>query len=430
MEQQSSHANSTSLYQAFHCSTDLDLIVYDDDRDAFIEFEQDPGIQAAYDQYKENCPNISARKGLLKSSMKLTEKLAPTVYAIGNACKAVLGLECEIEFYVYQDNQFNACCYPPDGKRLYIMLTSSLLEKFDDDELSFVIGHEIGHVLFNHIKYFPKALLHHGEGHLSPIHAMKLFAWGRAGEITADRVGLLCCKDFNVAARAFFKLSSGVTSDSLSFNLDEYVSQFVDLNAEMAQDTIDPSDWYSSHPFSPLRIKALEIFQRSETYGSLAGISENIALTEEQMEKEISQFMSLMDPSYLTEDNETGALIQRYLILAGYLIVIADGKVEDEEINSLSNLVTEEVFNEGVTFANDVEVEVLQQEIIELSQKLHPHLSPMQKLNILRDLSVIASCDGDIDESEVSVLHNLCHFFDIYPEFIDQVLHDAESSMD
>ena len=48
---------------------------------------------------------------------------------------------------------------------------------------------------------------------------MKLYAWNRNAEISADRAGLLCCQDFEAVGRTFFKLSSGVTTDSLDFQL-------------------------------------------------------------------------------------------------------------------------------------------------------------------------------------------------------------------
>ena len=39
------------------------------------------------------------------------------------------------------------------------------------------------------------------------------------GEVTADRVGMLCCRDFSAAANTFFKLSSGITSSIFKFSL-------------------------------------------------------------------------------------------------------------------------------------------------------------------------------------------------------------------
>lgn len=85
------------------------------------------------------------------------------LYEIGNHCKNVLRLKADIEFFVYQSDLFNASCYPPDTNKLYIILSSGIIERFEKDELTFVIGHEIGHVLFEHFDYPVKHLLEVGK---------------------------------------------------------------------------------------------------------------------------------------------------------------------------------------------------------------------------------------------------------------------------
>lgn len=420
---------STSPYQ-FPCKIDLDLTVYDGDRDSYLEFEGDPDICKAREEYNEKVGVYNSRKNLLKSSLRLTPAIAPNVYEIGKQVKETLGIEANLEFYVYQNDRFNASVYPPRENDIYIMLTSSILEKFTDDELTFVIGHELGHTLFNHHKYNANALLDIGQSYLSPLHAVKLFSWGRSAEISADRVGLLCCKSFVSAAKAFFKLSSGVTTDTLAFKLDEYVKQFSDLSAEMAQDSVSPEDWYSSHPFSPLRIKALDIFNRSKTFQDLGGQCENWELTEEEMENEIAQFMSLMDPSYLNDDNEVGEKIHRFMFLSGYLISLADGNVDESELHALGKIVSPEVFKTCMDFIKDKPEEEIRNEVIAGAETLNIHLSVMQKLNLIRDLSIIASADGEIHQGEVHVLYNVCHVLKIQPEFVDQVLHGNRSTLD
>ena len=414
----------------YPCRMDLDLAVYDGDRDGYVEFETDPDVQEAYRRFNEEQGQFNSRKHLLKSSLKLTPKLAPQIYNVGQKCKDVIGMDTDIEFYVYQDDTFNAFCYPPGDDRLYIMLSSGLLERFAQSEIAFVIGHEIGHVLYDHLKYPAQGIMDYGRDVLSPLHAMKLFAWGRAAELSADRIGLLCCQDFSAAARSFFKLSSGVTTDSLNFHLEEYIRQFVDLSAEMAGTEIDPQDWYSTHPFSPLRIKALEIFHRSETYNQLVGKGDSFDFSEAEMEQEIAQFMSLMEPSYLNNDSEVGSDIQRYLFLAGYLIALADGTVDDSEIQALGRIVKPEVFKECISAIGDSNEEEMKQEVSEIAQKLNTFLSPMQKLNIVRDLAVISYVDGEMANSELDVLYQLCYFFNVNSEFVDQVIHNAKAEVD
>ncbi|MBU3024690.1 M48 family metallopeptidase [Zobellia galactanivorans] len=413
------------IYSDKRANIDLNHLVYDGDRDYVVEFQKNELIQDILERISATNGRFKSRKHLLKSSLRLTRTLAPMLHEIGEHCKQVLKLKAEIEFFVYQSDIFNASCYPPDDNRLYIILSSGLLERFSKEELTFVVGHEIGHVLFEHFDYPVRQILDVGENDLAPIHAMKLYAWHRNAEISADRVGLLCCQDFETAGRTFFKLSSGVTTDSLDFQLNAYIEQFVDLEEALNDANHDPSDWYSSHPFSPLRIKALELFNKSETYASFNDKVRG-ETSKEGMELEIKRIMSLMEPESLEENNECSEKIQRFMFLGGYLISNADGVVDDSEIQALSSIVLPNVFANCMMTIKGLTQDEMIEEVQQLSNDLDLVLSVMQKLNILRDLSIISYADGQIDDSEVHVLYNLARLLRINTDFIDRVISDAQ----
>lgn len=417
--------NAPGIYTDKRTNIDLNLLVYDGDRDYVLEFQKDELIQNTLEKVNENNGKFKSRKHLLKSSLRLTKTLAPMLHEIGEHCKNTLKLKADIEFFVYQNDMFNASCYPPDENKLYIILSSGILERFSKEELTFVVGHEIGHVLFEHFDYPVRQILDEGDTCLAPIHAMKLYAWNRNAEISADRAGLLCCQNFEAVGRTFFKLSSGVTTDSLDFQLNAYIEQFVDLEEVLNDANHDPSDWYSSHPFSPLRIKALELFNKSETY---AAFNKSITgeITEEAMELEIKRIMSLMEPENLEDNSEHSEKIQRLMFLGGYLISKADGVVDEAEIQALSSIVSPKVFaNCMMTIKGLTEQEMIN-EVQQLTQDLDIVLSVMQKLNILRDLSIISYADGHIDDREVHVLYNLAILLRIHTDFIDRVINDAQ----
>lgn len=422
--------SQTSPYTQSLSKVDLDALVYDQDRHRLVGFLKDPAIQKAYHHLKWNNPIVQSRKHLLKSSLRLTPKLAPKLYAIGDRCSKALKLQAELEFYVYQDARFNAACYPPSSSSIYIMITSGLLENFTEDELAFVIGHEIGHAIFLHHEYPAHSLMDVGKEYLSPLHAMRLFAWKRDNEITADRAGLLCCTDFNIAAKTFFKLSSGVTTNRLDFNLEEYIDQYRELEAELvASSSIDPEDWYKSHPFSPMRIKALELFEKSDTYHRLTGKGTSV-LTEEALEKKIHEFMLLMEPSHLQE-SDNGRKVQEYMFMASYLIAISDEQIVRSESDALSGLVkSDEVYNQCKEKIQGMDFEGIKKEVVHLAHQIRPSLSHVEKLNLIRDLAVVAKADGHIKEAEVHVMHNLCHLFKIKPDFADQVMYEAGQDVD
>lgn len=97
-----------------------------------------------------------------------------------------------------------------------------------------------------------------------------------------------------------------------------------------------------------------------------------------------------MNPSYLDRESETGVKIQAYIFMAGYLISMADGKVDESEIVALGRIVTNDIFKEYMKAVSSLNEDDLKTKIVELSENLNTFLSPMQKLNILRDLCVIS----------------------------------------
>jgi uncharacterized tellurite resistance protein B-like protein len=411
------------VFDSSLCTMDLDLAVYDGDRDYIEEFSNDPDIQTAVNELKQNNPVVKSRKRLLKTALRVTPVLAPALYNIGKKCSDRIGLKKQIEFYIYQSEEFNAACYPPDDDRYYIIISSGLVQKFDEAELSFVIGHEIGHALFGHSRFSPRAILDQGADYLSPLHAMKLYAWSRCAEISADRIGLLCCGDFEAAGRCFFKLSSGITTSSIDFKLREYIKQFVDLQDIIKDSEVDPEDWYSTHPFGPLRIKALELFEKSRTYHTLSDVPGG-KISEEKLETQIRNILTLMEPSYLDSSDENGRKIQKFIFLAGYLIMISDGEVKPEEIQSLSRIIDPEIFAESMKAVDGLEEDGVIEKLKELGDDINALFSTIQKLNVLKDLCIISNADGQIDDSEIKNLYGLAGLLGIKESFIDKTIND------
>ncbi len=414
------------IYDSAACTLDLDSIVYDGDLRSLSGLLLDSEfVQLSEELLKDN-PVARTRKDLMKKCLHLTRRMAPRLYANGDRCREILGLKAELDFYVYEDYSANAACYPPENGKYYILISSALLEKFDDQEMTFVLGHEIGHALFDHHCLPTGLLLERGKGRLSPVHAMKIFAWKRNKEISADRIGLLCSQSFEAVARAFFKLSSGVQTESIQFHLGEYLKQFVDLKSELSEDSKnDPQDWYSTHPFSPMRIKALEIFERSEVYRQFLGRSSEEALSRSETEGQIKEFMILMEPAYLSDEGEIPSVARKFVFMGGYLIASANGKIEDCEWASLSSLLSRDTIEEGLKSVQSISLDQIKADISELALKLVMHLPPISRLNLIKDLAVISYADGSVDEDERAVLYSLCLLLEIQPDFADQVIASA-----
>jgi uncharacterized tellurite resistance protein B-like protein len=418
-----------TLYDTTLSGIDMNRVVYRGDRKALAELLADAEFSSTVNQLLSDLKPYNARKDLLTKALKITRGMMAGLYQVTDHCRQTLKLNAEIEVYVNQDSRFNAACYPPMKDKVLLFLTSSLLEKFSQKELAFVIGHEIGHYLFEHTRFPVDYILQNHGGRLSPLHAMKMYAWIRNAEITADRVGMICCRDFDVAANTFFKLSSGITTAAFQFNLKDYLAQLEDLRGEVSEQEADPQDWFSTHPFNPMRLKALEVFIQGQSYHELIG-REGGRLTAEQVENEVSELMKLMEPTYLQDTGDVGTKARRYLLAAGFLVAGANGVIARSEVAALASVVGAQVSPDEIREMFSRPVPEVKELVQTLSKDLTALMTGVQKLSLVRDLVVISFSDGAIDQAELNCLVWLCEGLGVDPRFIEQVLASARRGVD
>jgi tellurite resistance protein len=416
-----SREERSHYYRHDECDIDLDGIVYDGDRLYFEGFLQNPQIaEVAHAAAGRNCSN--SKKELLKHALRLAPGMAPSVFRCIERCKEKLGLKSKIDIYVAQNPMMNAFCYPPHEGCIYILVTSALLEKLNEDELTFVIGHEIGHYLYKHNLLSPN-LIHEKLGaYLSPAESIKLFSWSRNAELSADRIGLICCGSYHSACMANFKISSGIASDVLSFSIDAYLHQYEDFEKELASGTSSMEDFYSSHPINPMRVVALDIFSKSVTFVEKFNTGSVAELSEKEMERKIDGFMKLMEPQYLNFDDEASKNIKEFIFLGCLTIASTDGEITQEEMDMLSQILPDQNNQELFYRVKDWTLEMKMVALSEQAEKILPHTSLVNSCNIIRDLVLVSLSDGEFEQCELECLIQICGFFRIHPSFIDQVL--------
>lgn len=417
------------LYDRSLAGIDMDALVYRGDRQALAELLADASFSTTVNRLLAELKPYNARKELLTTALKLTRGMMPDLYEVIDGCAQTLDLKAEVEVYVNQDSRFNAACYPPVKEKVLLVVTSALLEKFSKQELAFVLGHEIGHYLFEHTRFPVDYILRNNGGSLSPLHAMRLYAWIRNAEITADRVGMICCRDFDIAANTFFKLSSGITSSALRFSIKDYLVQLDDLRHEVSQQDTDAQDWFSSHPFSPMRLKALEVFTRGAPYFELIGQAGG-TLTENQVAEEVAELMSIMEPTYLQDESDVGDKARHYLLAAGYLVAAANGVVEQSEVNALQAIVGAQVAPDDMRQMFSRPLPEVRAEVEALAKDLSALMTGVQKHQLIRDMVVISYSDGSIDQAELDYLVWLSNGLGVDPRFIQQVLNAAQRGVD
>lgn len=228
---------------------------------------------------------------LLGSTVKVGPDQFPSIHQIAEHCAKVLTVPTPT-LYIQNSPVPNAFTYGTDEES-FIVITSALVDHFDEQELRFVIGHETGHIQNKHVVYNTALMiLTQGAGiFLGWIIQPALIAlrqWTRRAEITCDRAGLLCCQDIDAASLSFLKLATGSHKLYPEMNIEAFLRQF-----EEGQESFGRlGEALASHPYLPKRIHALRVFAESEMYRSAASIGEG-GLEMDEVDRRTSEIIQI-----------------------------------------------------------------------------------------------------------------------------------------
>ncbi len=222
----------------------------------------------------------------------------PEVYSVVEQCSAVLGLPTPPEVFVIPKSTLSAYAFGSDTK--FIVMQASVINKFDASELAFIIGHEIGHTLCDHVpisvalkeliqmlrrrlqellRAAKKSSKKRSEaviGHASLWEVFKteqaiqdllqmLNVWQIASELTADRAGLICSRNLFAAKKVLVTIQLPQLANKI--NIDEYIAQYDILERELPElAKFLPGQ---THPFTVYRVRTLENWGNSP-YGQFA----------------------------------------------------------------------------------------------------------------------------------------------------------------
>jgi uncharacterized tellurite resistance protein B-like protein len=315
---------------------------------------------------------------------------------------------------------------PPEKGRVIMGITSSCVENLEPLELVSVVGHELGHVIFDHHR-IGNVIQYQQDMRISPADAMRMYAWMRYAELSADRVGLLCCDNFDACLSAEFKLVSGLVDPKHIGDLREIAKQFTTLSKEKIEES--ELDWLATHPYAPLRIRALHLFWQSSTYAKLHG-RRGGEISETEMEKEIETMMALMNPSCLDERAPRREEVRELLMLGGFAVAMADKRLDDLEMKQLAKLVGDS----GLTPSIDDELKKSRKarnaRLEELCRRVREHTSLLRRRKIVEDLCAIALADHEIADAETTTLFTLATMLGVDPMDVTAALARAENPLD
>lgn len=197
------------------------------------------------------------------SNFHVTRESCPQLYELVEDVAKTLGVEDFPEIYTEWGYAVNAYTTGIKEQTL-LVLNSGAVDLLNDDQLKYIIGHEMGHIKSGHVLYHLMAQMISsmikyiplGESLLAPIHYALLY-WNRMSEFSADRAGLLACQNKDEAIQSVIKMAGVPMKYFGNLNEESFIKQaeeFEKLNNGFADSAIRSlSILSSSHPWTVYR---------------------------------------------------------------------------------------------------------------------------------------------------------------------------------
>ena len=201
------------------------------DRAATAALQSIPAMNKVVRKLVEYGYERSLRQSYLGNSIKVSERQLPELYASYRGVHRILDMPGDYDLYVtggLGPLQWNALTI--GSQNPILVIGSPLLSKLGVGEQRAVIGHELGHILSDHVLYMTalQILLRAGGSvgmlglPLLPVRAV-LLEWVRTAEFSCDRAATLAVRDPKIICRTLMVLAGGVSADKL--DLDAFMAQ-------------------------------------------------------------------------------------------------------------------------------------------------------------------------------------------------------------
>lgn len=275
--------------------------IHPEDAAALRQLESIPGFPALVKKVMELGLEQLYYGLNMATAIRLSPTQLPQLYNHLPPICTKLGIP-EPEFYLQMDPVPNAWTF--GDTKIYITITSGLVDLLNDEELDSVIAHECGHILCRHVLYHNIAqILRTGADALgllgsftAPVKYAMLY-WQRKSELSCDRCAAVVTSP-EVVARAMARIAGGPKSITASLNMQEWAQQ-ADLYDQIRNENL----WNKalqisavleqSHPFSAVRVREVLKWGHSQQYCNLTSMRHIIGTG-----RQCPQCGSVVDPEW------------------------------------------------------------------------------------------------------------------------------------
>ena len=353
---------------------------------------QGPTIESIRQQCEGNAYELGFRSEREGNSLKVSETLLPELYSLCEEVKEKLNFKDAIDFYITGDSEINACAFfSYDENSAHIVnINSGLYNLLSEEELKYVIGHEIGHLIdgdsiisgiFDFLYPDDEALDRCPEFLLGRYKLYKLLA-----ELSADRYGFMANENLEACVKAIFKMASGLDLEKMNVSMKVMMAE----NDQRLEYFLKEGGLTGgSHPVGPIRVRALDLFANAKTQTALnRGMNELIQVLQSFMYSEMD---------YALAD---------FVASAGILISQVDGKCDkSEEEYIIKELAQFTLFPYKVL--KQVEKGDVVKTFEESFSKILELSTPEDGITPLNYILEIIIADKYLDDREIAVVYDL-----------------------
>ena len=245
------------------------------DAKALDALQRTPGLDVVVRQFNKHAVERLITVQYTGSNLRINKKDYPKIHRILDTVCETINLPARPSLYLewgYHVDGFTIGVEHP-----IIVLSSGAVDLLNEEELLYLIGHEVGHIKSRHTLYHQmaeflpfiadrigQATLGLGKLIASPLELalqLALLRWSRMSEFTADRAGLLACQDMNAATRVMMKLAGMPIRDFHDLKIEAFLDQareFESLDYEKLNRAVKfLAIMDSTHPWTVMRAAEL-----------------------------------------------------------------------------------------------------------------------------------------------------------------------------
>ena len=348
---------------------------------------QGPVVETILQTAKDGSGDDYWRSRMEGHCMKVDKEILPDFYALCQDVKKRLNFKDAVDFYVTGDstlNAFSVAAEDEDHPHI-VNINSVMFDLMSEEELRFVIGHELGHIMnkdsaLKRLIYF---VFPPNNTHPPITLQYKIRLHDQLAELVADRYGFLANGNLNACVTAFYKMSSGLDLAKMSVSIDALLADNRKrLDYFMKGKGLSRYD----HPVNPIRVQAINLFATCKG------------------EKDLEDGMNeLIDILMKVGNGPLDEALSVFIASAGLIVANADECVTEKEIEHIiQNLSSLQIFPKR--FLDSVAKADIPK-LFNNSVKNILSQNPGLRDNLLAYMMELVMSDKEISENEIGLIY-------------------------